>query len=125
MEADDPILVRFRQLSRPVRVVYARPRIFIAVAVGIIAFFLLPGSMRPMTRFLVAWDIFAALYLVLVYIMMLRCEHHHIRRNAILQDDGRFVILGWPRSVRLPASLRSCSSLARRIAARSSLRMRR
>jgi len=93
MEADDPILVRFRQLSRPVRVVYARPRIFIAVAVGIIAFFLLPGSMRPMTRFLVAWDIFAALYLVLVYIMMLRCEHHHIRRNAILQDDGRFVIL--------------------------------
>jgi len=93
MEADDPILVRFRQLSRPVRVVYALLRIFIAVAVCIIAFFLLPGSMRPMTRFLVAWDIFAALYLVLIYIMMLRCEHHHIRRNAILQDDGRFVIL--------------------------------
>jgi uncharacterized membrane protein len=93
MEADDPILVRFRKLSRPVRVVYARPRTFIAIAMGIVAFLLLPGTMRLMTRLLVAWDIFAALYLVLVYIMMLRCEHHHIRRNAILQDDGRFVIL--------------------------------
>ena len=93
MEADDPILVRFRTMSRPVRVVYARPRTFIAVAVGIIAFFLLPGSMRLITRLLVAWDIFAALYLILVYLMMLRCEHHHIRRDAVLQDDGRFVIL--------------------------------
>ena len=93
MEADDPILVRFRRMSRPVRVVYARPRTFIAVAVGIIAFFLLPGTMRLMTRLLVAWDIFAALYLVLVYIMIMRCEHHQIRRNAILQDDGRFAIL--------------------------------
>jgi uncharacterized membrane protein len=93
MEADDPTLIRFRKLSRPVRVVYARPRTFIAIAMGIVAFLLLPGTMRLMTRLLVAWDIFAALYLVLVYIMMLRCEHHHIRRNAILQDDGRFVIL--------------------------------
>ena len=93
MEADDPILVRFRTMSRPVRVVYARPRTFIAVAVGIIAFFLLPGSMRLITRLLFAWDIFAALYLVLVYLMMFRCDHHHIRRDAVLQDDGRFVIL--------------------------------
>ena len=93
MEADDPILVRFRKMSPPVRVVYARPRTFVAVAVGIIAFLLLPGSARLTTRLLVAWDIFAALYLALVFVMMLRCEQHHIRRNAVLQDDGRFVIL--------------------------------
>jgi uncharacterized membrane protein len=30
---------------------------------------------------------------VLVLIMMLRCDHRHIRQNAILQDDGRFLIL--------------------------------
>jgi uncharacterized membrane protein len=93
MEADDPSLVRFRKMSRPMRAVYARPRTFLAVAVGIVAFFLLPGSMRLITRLLVGWDIFAALYLVLVYIMILRCEQHHIRRNAVLQDDGRFLIL--------------------------------
>ncbi|WP_024516518.1 DUF1345 domain-containing protein [Bradyrhizobium sp. Tv2a-2] len=93
MEADDPILVRFRKMSRPVRVVYARPRTFIAVAAGIVAFLLLPGAMRLTTRLLVSWDIFAAIYLVLVYVMILRSEHHRIRRDAVLQDDGRFVIL--------------------------------
>jgi uncharacterized membrane protein len=94
MEADDPFLVRFRRFSMPVRVVYARPRTFVAIALGIIAFFLLPGSLRLITRLLVAWDVFIAFYLLLVYTMMLRSEHHHhIRRQAVLQDDGRFVIL--------------------------------
>jgi uncharacterized membrane protein len=93
MEADDPILVRFRRFSMPVRVVYARPRTFLAIAIGIIAFFLLPGSLRLVTRLLVAWDVFIAFYLLLVYTMMLRSEHRYIRRQAVLQDDGRFVIL--------------------------------
>ena len=93
MEADDPFLVRFRRFSMPVRVVYARPRTFLALAIGVIAFFLLPGSLRLVTRLLVAWDVFIACYLLLVYAMMLRSGHHHIRRQAVLQDDGRFVIL--------------------------------
>ena len=46
----DEHLVRFRKLPLPVRVVYARPRTFIAIAVGIVAFFLLPGSLRLVTR---------------------------------------------------------------------------
>jgi uncharacterized membrane protein len=93
MEADDPILVRFRKMSRPVRVIYGRPRTFVAVLIGVISFLLLPGAIRLTTRLLVAWDVFAAIYLVLVYVMILRSEHHRIRRDAILQDDGRFVIL--------------------------------
>ena len=93
MEADDPILVRFRKMSRPVRVVYGRPRTFIAVAIGLVAFFLLPGTARLTTRLLIAWDVFVAVYLALVYLMILRSEHHRIRRDAVLQDDGRFVIL--------------------------------
>jgi uncharacterized membrane protein len=91
-KADDALL-RFRKMYRPVRVVYARPRTFIAVAVGIVAFFLLPTSLRLVTRMLVGWDITIALYLLLVYTMMLRSELAHIRRNAVLQDDGRFLIL--------------------------------
>ena len=89
----DPILVRFKKMSRPVRIVYARPRTFIAIAVGIVGFFVLPQSLRLVTRLLLGWDIFIALYLILVYGMMLRCEHSHIRRNALLEDDGRFLIL--------------------------------
>jgi uncharacterized membrane protein len=92
-EADDPLLVRFRKMSKPIRVVYSRPRTFMSVLIGIIAFFLLPSSLRLVTRLLTAWDIFIAVYLLLVYIMMFRCGLAHIRRNAILQDDGRFLIL--------------------------------
>jgi uncharacterized membrane protein len=84
---------RLKKMPAPVRLVYARPRTFMAMATGIVAFFLLPGSLRLVTRLLVGWDIFVALYLVLVFTMVLRSGIHHIRRNAALQDDGRFLIL--------------------------------
>jgi len=86
-------LVRFRKRSKPIRVVLARPRIFIAIAIGVAAFFLLPGSLRLVTRLLLGWDVFVALYIVLVYVMMFRCGLAHIRHNAVRQDDGRFLIL--------------------------------
>ena len=75
------------------RVVYARPRTFIAIVVGIAVSLLWPASLRPVTRFLIGWDAFTALYLVLVYVMMLRSEHQHLRFRAARQDDGRFLIL--------------------------------
>jgi len=53
----------------------------------------LPGSLRLVTRLLIGWDIFVTFYLVLAYAMMFRCDLAHIRRNAVLQDDGRFLIL--------------------------------
>jgi uncharacterized membrane protein len=90
---EDPFVARFKKMSRPVRVVYARPRTFIAMAIGIVAFFLLPGSLRLVTRLLIGWDIFVAFYLVLVYALVFRSGLVHIRRNAVLQDDGRFLIL--------------------------------
>jgi uncharacterized membrane protein len=78
-----------------VRVVYARPRTFIAVAAGVVAFLCLYLTrLELVTRILIGWDVFAALYLVLVYAMMLQSAHHHnIRRHAIMQDDGRLLIL--------------------------------
>jgi uncharacterized membrane protein len=85
-------LLRFRKMPRPFRVVYARPRTFIAIAIGIASFFVLPASLRLVTRLLVGWDVFVALYLILVYTMVLRSRPRSIRRNAALQDDGRFLI---------------------------------
>src|SRR3954469_3180568 len=89
----DEHLVRFRKLPKPVRVVYSRPRTFISIAIGIVAFFVLPGALRLVTRLLISWDIFVTFYLVLAYAMMFRSGLAHIRRNAVLQDDGRFLIL--------------------------------
>jgi uncharacterized membrane protein len=85
-------LLRFRKLPKPVRLVYARPRTFFSIVLGIAAFFLLPASLRLVTRSLIGWDIFVAMYVVLVYIMMGRSALATIRRMAALQDDGRFLI---------------------------------
>ena len=59
-------LVRFRNLPLPVRVVYGRPRTFIAMALGMVAFFLAPQALRLVTRLLIGWDSFVAFYLLLV-----------------------------------------------------------
>ena len=93
LHPDDPALARFVRLPAPLRIVYARPRTFVSLGIAIVAFVLLPSALRLVTRLLISWDIFTAIYLVLVAVMMLRSEHHDIRRKAVMQDDGRFVIL--------------------------------
>jgi uncharacterized membrane protein len=90
-ELDDH-LVRFRKLPMPVRVVVGRPRMSVSILFGIALCLLLPDT-RLVTRLLVSWDGFVALYLVLAYIMMLRCGISYIKRSAVMQDDGRFLIL--------------------------------
>jgi uncharacterized membrane protein len=85
-------IVRFRKMPRAVRLVYARPRTFFAILLGVLTFFLLPSSLRLVTRLLIGWDTFVALYIVLVYLMMWRSTLSTVRRMAALQDDGRFVI---------------------------------
>jgi uncharacterized membrane protein len=89
----DAHLVRFRKLPKPVRVVLGWPRTFVALGFGITVCLLLPDSRRLVTRLLAGWDAFATLYLLLVYVMMFRCGIAYIKRNAAMQDDGRFLIL--------------------------------
>jgi uncharacterized membrane protein len=89
----DKRLVRLRKLPMVLRVIVSRPRTFIALGVALVVFFLLPDSRRLVTRALIGWDVFAATYLVLAYTMMARCGHEHIRPSAILQDDGRILML--------------------------------
>lgn len=90
---EDHRLRRFRNLPKPLRVVYARPRTFIALALGLVVMAILPGSLRPVTRLLIGWDVFVAFYLALVFTLSFRGGIGHIKRNAALQDDGRFLIL--------------------------------
>lgn len=78
-----------------VRIVRARPRLFMCGAVGAVvpalaAFF---TSWKPATRLLAGWDIGVVLYLVLVVQMMWRSNVHRIRRRAAQQDEGQFTIL--------------------------------
>lgn len=91
-EAFEERLLRFRKMPKAVRLVYARPRTFLSIVLGMVAFVLLPSSLRLVTRLLIGWDTFVAMYVLLVYTMMLRSTLATIRRLAALQDDGRFLI---------------------------------
>lgn len=75
------------------RIVRTRPRLFLAVLLGLAIAAIAPSGWRPATRALVGWDIALAVYLVLAFRLMTGCDAHHIRRRAALQDEGRFTIL--------------------------------
>ena len=91
---DDDSLARFRRMPKVLRIIYARPRFFISIAVGLVLLFLLPTSMRAATRLLLGWDIAVALYLMLAYIPAFLGGPHYVRRVAATMDDGRFLVLG-------------------------------
>jgi uncharacterized membrane protein len=76
-----------------VRVVQARPRLFLAVLLGFAVVTFLPAEWRAATRSLVAWDVALTLYLALTFRLMMHSDANRIRRRAALQDEGRFTIL--------------------------------
>jgi uncharacterized membrane protein len=86
--------VAHRRLPRPLRILWARPRLFISAVIGVAIFFaLLLTDWRTASRLLVAWDVGVGLYLALAMSMMTRADVHHMRRRARLQDEGQFMIL--------------------------------
>lgn len=80
----------------PLRIIFARPRLFLSVLAGcaVVALLpLLPGELLGVTRFLVGWDVGVALYLALAFRMIAKSTIAHIHRESLLQDEGGFVIL--------------------------------
>jgi len=83
------------QRNRFFRQVHARPRLFIATAIAIVVGFAIPEfvASHAATRWLIAWNVGAGLYVLLAAIMMIRSSSHHMRHRAQLQDDGQRTIL--------------------------------
>ncbi len=67
-----------KRLPKIVRIVKARPRLFICMAIGLVV---------------VGWDVCGGLYLVFAFHMMAASDVHHMRRRARLQDEGQLAIL--------------------------------
>ena len=82
-----------RHLPVPLRIVRARPRLFIAALIGLMVIPLCPTDWRIATRLLVGWDFGIALYLGLALRMMAGAQVRHIRMRAKLQDEGQLTIL--------------------------------
>src|SRR5260370_9531781 len=81
------------RLPAPIRIVRARPRLFLAALVVLVVSVLTPSDWRIATRLLVGWDVGVALYLTLALRMMTVADVNHIRLRARLQDEGQFTIL--------------------------------
>jgi uncharacterized membrane protein len=84
-----------RRLTLPIRLVRARPRLFSSLAVGLVvmAALTVATNWRLSPRFLVGWDVGAALYLVLAFQVMNASDVHGMRRRAAEEDEGQFAML--------------------------------
>ena len=79
--------------SRIFRFVIGRKRLLASTVAGLILMALLPSDFRWSTRFILAWDLTALLYITLI-MWMIRCStvedcHDH----AALNDEGDWAIL--------------------------------
>ena len=82
-----------QRLPRAVRIVRARPRLFVSAIIGLVIVAALPGEWKLITRMLVGWDVALALYLTAALALMAGADLQRIRRQSALADEGRFAIL--------------------------------
>jgi uncharacterized membrane protein len=70
-----------------------RPRLYVSALAGLAALVLLPRDWPAGVREAVAWDLFAGIYLILAFHIMLTCKGEALRARAAQQDDSGIVIL--------------------------------
>jgi uncharacterized membrane protein len=73
--------------------VRARPRFYVAFAIGGATALLCPGALGAIERSVIGWDTGIALYLVLVLSMATRATPESMHRRAALEDQARWVFL--------------------------------
>jgi uncharacterized membrane protein len=70
-----------------------RPRLLIAVAIGIAAGLLSPASLGPALRAVIGWDSGATVFLGLTLVMAAQATPESIRRRAAQEDLARWLFL--------------------------------
>jgi len=76
----------------PARFVKARWRLLVSAVLGLAVIAVLPADLLHVTRLLIGWDAGIALYLLLVLIMIWGADTARVRRDATIQDEGRYAI---------------------------------
>jgi uncharacterized membrane protein len=74
-----------RRVARHFR---SRPRLLIAMAVGLAAAVIVPDVPSLVTRSLLGWNVGVWLYLAMIFTMMLRASHGKLRRVAVAHAEG-------------------------------------
>lgn len=82
--------------SRLGKIFVARLRLIVSLAAGLVVLVALPGPpvLRQATRYLLAWDLTAALYILFALITFFRSSVETCRARAALYDESDGVIVG-------------------------------
>lgn len=92
--ADDDAPLR---IATPVslldRLPIRRPRLVLSALVSVIAWLVVPDTLAPETKLLVAFDFGASCYLATIWIMMGRATAANIGERARAHDEGKWTIL--------------------------------
>jgi len=79
--------------SRLGRILFARRRLLLAGLAGLALLAVLPPSLRPATRLLLAWDLTAAGYVGFALLMIFRSDVQTCQARAALYDQSDWVIM--------------------------------
>jgi uncharacterized membrane protein len=77
----------------PIYVLHSHARLWIALAVGIVAFVLLPGGASLIQRMLIGWDCGVTFFLLAIYLWMRRLTAQQICSRYLEEDPSAPVIL--------------------------------
>jgi uncharacterized membrane protein len=91
----------------------ARPRMVVAVLIGIAAGASVPGNFDPITRALLGWNAGVWLYLVLIAHSMFRADHARLRKAALAHAEGALLV----SVAMVTAALASLAAIALELAA--------
>ena len=78
---------------RITRFVIGRRRLLFSFVVGLVLFALLPDRVRPVTRFILAWDLTTALYVTFTLAMIWQSTIETCHDRAAAYDEGDWIIL--------------------------------
>ncbi len=82
-----------RAIDLPVRLLHGHPRLWIALALGVAGFFLLPAGLSLIARVLIGWDFGVLLFLVLIYLWMKGLTAEQICSHYAEEDPTGPIIL--------------------------------
>jgi len=75
------------------RLAHSRPRLMVALVIGVVIGLLLPNSWVPLMRALTGWNTAVWFYLIVMGWMMARASHARVRTISEQQDNSAPVVL--------------------------------
>jgi len=70
-----------------------RPRLVIAGLIGAVLAWLVPAHLHVLVRILLGWNVALWLYLLLIWIMMVRADAARVRAVAAREDENAVIVL--------------------------------